>query len=47
MTVDYGGTYRTFPTFEVNMDQGENGFIAFVDTQKHIRNQIIQQERLG
>ena len=36
MTVDYGGTYRTFPAFEVNMDQGENGFIAFVDTQKHV-----------
>ena len=36
MTVDYGGTYRTFPTFEVNMDQGENGFIAFVDAKKHI-----------
>ena len=36
MTVDYGGTYRTFPTFEVNMNRGENGFIAFVNAKKHV-----------
>lgn len=34
--IDYKGTYRTFPTFQVTMDQGENGFIGFVDAEKHI-----------
>lgn len=34
--INYEGTYKTFPTFEVNMDQGENGFIGFVDAEKHI-----------
>ena len=34
--LDYKGTYRTFPTFEVNMNQGENGFIGFADARKHM-----------
>lgn len=34
--VYYEGTYRTFPTFEINMNQGENGYIGLADARKHI-----------
>lgn len=34
--VDYKGTYKAHPTFEAVMENGENGFIGFVDQDKHI-----------
>lgn len=34
--VDYEGTYKAFPTFEVNMNQGENGYVGLADARKHI-----------
>lgn len=34
--LDYKGTRKAFPKFEVKMDSGENGFIGLVDDRKHI-----------
>lgn len=34
--VDYKGTHKAFPRFEVTMSNDENGFIGFVDANKHI-----------
>ena len=34
--VDYKGTYKAYPTFEAVMENGENGFVGFVDQDKHI-----------
>ena len=34
--VDYKGTYKAHPTFEAVMENGENGFVGFVDQDKHI-----------
>lgn len=36
MAVDYKGTYKAHPTFEAVMENGENGFVGFVDQDKHI-----------
>ena len=34
--VDYKGTYKAHPRFEAVMENGENGFVGFVDQDKHI-----------
>lgn len=34
--VNYEGTYKANPTFEVMMENGENGFIGVTDQNKHI-----------
>lgn len=34
--VDYKGTYKAHPTFEATMKDGENGFIGYVDQNKHV-----------